>query len=83
MQTNFAGNHATATIAGKPEINKLDLLCTDKEASEILGCARSTFWRWVAEGIVSKPLKIGGMSRWKQSEILAVIAKADAAREAA
>ena len=83
MQTNFAGNRATASLDGQPPINTDDLLLSDKESSEVLGCARSTFWRWVAEGIVPKPLKIGGMSRWKQSEIHGVIAQADAERHAA
>lgn len=44
-------------------------LIRDTEAAEILGCGRSTFWRWVADGIIPQPIKIGGMSRWYLSEI--------------
>ena len=58
-------------------------LLSDREASDLLGCGRSTIWRWASEGIVPKPVKIGGMSRWIRSEIEAVIERAKAAREIA
>jgi predicted DNA-binding transcriptional regulator AlpA len=60
-----------------------DPLLSDREAAAVLGCARSSVWRWAAEGIIPKPLKIGGMSRWRHSEIEAVIEQAAAKREAA
>jgi predicted DNA-binding transcriptional regulator AlpA len=60
-----------------------DPLLSDREAAAALGCARSSVWRWAADGIIPKPLKIGGMSRWRQSDIEAVIAKAEIARSAA
>ncbi|MEM1065044.1 MAG: helix-turn-helix domain-containing protein [Pseudomonadota bacterium] len=46
-----------------------DTLLTDREAAKILGCARSSLWRWASDGTVPQPLRIGGMSRWRQSEI--------------
>lgn len=60
-----------------------DPLLTDKECVEILGVSLPTFWRWVREGTVPKPLKLGRLSRFPQSEIYGVIEKAAAARAAA
>ena len=84
MQTNFAGNHATIALDGQPPAKVPDdPLLTDIESAKLLGCARSTIWKWVAEGIVPKPIKIGGMSRFFRSEMLAVVENAKAAREVA
>jgi len=83
MNTNFAGNHATVSPDGQPKHFAHDILITDIELASMLGCGRSTIWKWVAEGIIPKPLKIGGMSRWRQSEGRDIINRADAAREAA
>jgi predicted DNA-binding transcriptional regulator AlpA len=58
-------------------------LLSDRDASALMGCGRSTLWRWASEGVIPKPLKIGGTSRWKRADIEAVIAKAEAAREVA
>ena len=60
----------------------IDLLLTDREAAALLRVGVSTFHRWVAKGLVNKPLKLGGTSRWPQSEILAVIEAAKAKRQA-
>lgn len=83
MTKNLAGNHATAPLAAAGPHHTTDQLYSDRDAAELLGCGRSTLWRWAAEGIIPKPLKIGGMSRWKLSDLQAVIAKAEAHREAA
>jgi len=58
-------------------------LISDLEAAKLLGCGRSTLWRWAANGTIPKPLKIGGMSRWKYSDFEAIIAKAETDRSAA
>ncbi|WP_343503574.1 MULTISPECIES: helix-turn-helix transcriptional regulator [Roseobacteraceae] len=60
-----------------------DPLIRDKEAAAMIGASVSTFWRHVQNGIFPRPIKIGGMSRWRVSEIEAVIAAAAASREAA
>jgi predicted DNA-binding transcriptional regulator AlpA len=60
-----------------------DPLLNDKEAIAILGVSKSTFWRWKRVGTIPKPVKIGGLSRWPLSEILEVIERAKAARQAA
>lgn len=61
----------------------VDPLLTAREASPILGISVPTFWRRVADGTVPKPIKMGALSRWPQSEILQVIEDAKAARAAA
>lgn len=79
MSKNFAGN---VGIGGAP-IAAVDPLRSDREAADQLGCGRSTVWRWASEGILPQPLKIGGLSRWRQSWIDKAIADAEAANEAA
>nr|WP_250809319.1 helix-turn-helix domain-containing protein [Neorhizobium tomejilense] len=59
-----------------------DPLLTKKEAAAILNVSIPTFYRRVADGIVPKPIKIGTLSKWPQSEILSVIESAKAARDA-
>jgi predicted DNA-binding transcriptional regulator AlpA len=58
----------------------LNHLIRDSEAATLLACSKATFWRRVSDGTIPRPLKIGGMSRWPRSEILAVIERAKAQR---
>ncbi len=60
-----------------------DILITDKQGASLLLCSVPTFWRRVKDGTIPKPLKIGRTSRWLRSDILAVIERAAAEREAA
>ena len=60
----------------------IDPLIRDGDAAGMLGCSKATFWRRVADGTIPKPVKIGGMSRWPQSELLAVVEAAKAKRAA-
>lgn len=57
-----------------------DPLLTVRESAEVLQISVPTFWRRVADGTVPKPLKIGSLSRWPCSEIMAVIEQAKASR---
>lgn len=59
----------------------VDPLLTDRESADLLHVGLSTFRRHVAQGLVPKPLKLGGSSRWPRSEILAVIEAAKAQRD--
>lgn len=59
-----------------------DPLIRDAEGASILGCSKATWWRRVADGTLPPPIKIGGMSRWKRSEVLSVIEEAAATRKA-
>lgn len=58
----------------------VDRLLTDKEGAALLSISRPTFRRRVREGMLPPPLKLGFLSRWPQSELLAVVEKAKAAR---
>lgn len=58
-----------------------DVLIRDRDAAELLGCSKATFWRRVADGTFPKPVKIGGMSRWPHSDITTVINQAKACRD--
>ena len=63
--------------------NPPDELLRDHQACQLIGCSKSTFWRRVADGTFPRPLKIGGLSRWPQSEILNAIELAKTRRNAA
>ncbi|MCP5074146.1 MAG: helix-turn-helix domain-containing protein [Rhodobacteraceae bacterium] len=67
----------------KVATNQTDRLLSVKDTARALGCSVATVWRRVADGTVSQPVKIGGMTRWPQSEIEAVIERAKAQREVA
>ena len=58
------------------------ILLSDRDTATLLGCSKSTVWRWAAEGVIVKPLRIGGISRWKLADLEAVIARAEAERGA-
>ena len=60
-----------------------DPLLTAREGAKELGCSEPTFWRWVANRTLPKPVKLGGMSRWPRSELSAVIERAKAQRNTA
>lgn len=60
-----------------------DPLLTAREGAILLQISVPTFWRWAANGTLPKPVKLGGMSRWPQSELLAVVEAAKAKRPAA
>lgn len=64
----------------RPETVPVDPLLRDREAALLLSMSVPTFWRRVADGTVPQPIKLGALSRWPQSEILAVIEAAKAAR---
>ena len=60
-----------------------DPLLTAREGAAELQISEPTVWRWVANGTLPKAVKLGGMSRWPRSELLAVIERAKAKRDAA
>ena len=62
-------------------MNPIDPLIRDRDGAAILGTSLPTFWRRVADGTIPRPLRIGGLSRWPRSEILAVIEAAKAQRD--
>ena len=58
-----------------------DPLLTARESAGFLQISIPTFWRRVADGTVPKAVRLGGLSRWPQSEIAGVIERAKANRE--
>jgi predicted DNA-binding transcriptional regulator AlpA len=60
---------------------KQDPLIRDADGAFMMGCSKATFWRRVADGTVPAAIKIGGMSRWRLSDIQNVILKAESERE--
>jgi prophage regulatory protein len=52
------------------------------EAAEKLGCSRSSWWRGVKAGRFPQPIRIAGMTRWREDEIdKDVIGRATAERD--
>lgn len=47
----------------------LDKLLKIEEVLEILNIPKTSFYRYVKNGIVPPPVKIGRSSRWKSSDI--------------
>lgn len=58
-----------------------DPLLNARESAAVLHVSLPTFWRRVADGTIRKPIKIGSLSRWRASEIAAIIDAADARRD--
>lgn len=47
----------------------LDKLLKIEEVLEILNIPKTSFYRYIKNGIIPQPFKIGRSSRWKTSEI--------------
>lgn len=60
-----------------------DRLVSVRDTARILGCSVATVWRRVQDGIIPQPIKIGGITRWSELELLAFIADAKANRSVA
>lgn len=60
-----------------------DRLLRDTEAATMLGIGRSTFHRWVSSGDLPRPVKMGGCTRWWQSELEGYLADLSEARDVA
>jgi predicted DNA-binding transcriptional regulator AlpA len=57
-----------------------DPLLNIREVSALIRKSVPSVYRDVHNGIIPKPIKLGGASRWPQSEILDVIERAKAER---
>lgn len=64
------------------QTEKRERLISDKQAADLFGCSRATFWRRVGDGTFPPPVKVGGLTRWSKTEIEAVIESALMARRA-
>lgn len=68
----------TNQVASPP----LDPLMTDKEVAAHLGVSRNTVWRRVADGTLPKPVYLGALARFPQSDILTALERLKAQRAA-
>jgi predicted DNA-binding transcriptional regulator AlpA len=50
------------------------ILVPAAKAAEMLSMGRSTFWREVAKGTLPKPVKIGGLTRWRVIDLQLCVA---------
>lgn len=75
----MGGQSVSLDMKGQEMINT-DPLLSAREGAAVLQISIPTFWRRVADGTVPKPVKIGALSRWPRSEVLAVIEQAKARR---
>lgn len=80
--TNTSLTNETSESAVVNALVAKDPLIRDADGAFMMGCSKATFWRRVADGTVPAAIKIGGMSRWRLSDIEAVIKKAEANRAA-
>jgi len=49
------------------------LLLTDNDVAALLSCSRDHVWKRCKAGSLPKPYKFGTLTRWKRSEIVAVV----------
>lgn len=59
-----------------------DPLLTAREVGSLLRISQASLYRRMADGTIPKPVKLGSLSRWPRSEILAAV-KAAGERRAA
>lgn len=71
-------SHRSRSTSACPEA--VDPLLNNREGASLLNVIVPTFWRRVADGTIPRPIKLGALSRWPQSELLGVIERAKAAR---
>ncbi|TCP41351.1 helix-turn-helix transcriptional regulator [Rhodovulum marinum] len=79
MSVKKLSNTALAGFTLSP--HKGECLIRDAEGAALLGCSKATWWRRVADGTLPPAIKIGGMSRWKLSDVLEVIDRASEQRK--
>jgi predicted DNA-binding transcriptional regulator AlpA len=60
-----------------------DPLLNIRESAELTGISTATLWRRVADGTFPKPVKLGSLSRWPRSELVAALERLKDRRAAA
>lgn len=48
-------------------------LITAQNVADLLSVHRATVWRWAKDGMIPKPIRIGGRTRWRLEEIEALV----------
>jgi len=57
-----------------------DPYLTDKQGAKLFGVSVATYWRRVKDKTLPPPIRFGGCSRWRLSELEAVRLRLEAAR---
>ena len=73
---SLSGTAETTVFEADQHLLQTERLIRDAEGAAMLGCSKATYWRLVAKGAIPPPIKIGGMSRWKASDVQAFIEQA-------
>lgn len=66
------------TEAKQREVPQSREYLSAREVGIFLGIGTSSVWRKAKAGVLPKPVRIGGSTRWRRSAIEQVIAEADA-----
>jgi len=61
----------------------IQVLLSDNAAAGMLGVSRATFWRRVKDGTFPKPVRIGGVTRWRHDKLMEAIERLSDDGEAA
>lgn len=57
------------------------VLLSDRDVAAMIGASRSSVWRDVDRGLLPRPIKFAGRTRWLLSEVEAAIARQIKARD--
>ncbi|MAC48208.1 MAG: AlpA family transcriptional regulator [Oceanospirillum sp.] len=49
------------------------MLLKDTQVAELFSVSRPTIWRWLQAGILPKPIKLAGSTRWRLSDLEAMV----------
>jgi predicted DNA-binding transcriptional regulator AlpA len=58
-----------AQIERKRSPDLQSLWLPDVAVAALLGVHRATIWRWLDQGLIPLPRRVGGLPRWVRSEI--------------
>lgn len=53
--------------------NETALLADVKKVAEMLDVSVATIWRLVKRGQLAEPVKVGGATRWRMSDVMALV----------
>ena len=70
-------NSTVQVSSEMPADNGTDNVMRAKDVAAFMGCSISTVWKWVEQGLLPKPSRLGTrFSFWRKSQIEAALAKA-------
>ena len=57
----------------KASVTQCDRLVRDIEVAELLGISSRQVWRLSSGGLLSQPVRLGGVTRWRLSDVQALV----------